>query len=85
MNDTTSGADLAAKKLPELQAMAAERGIKGARRLRKSELIDAIRGGGSTSAAPASAAAPAAAAPAAEAPAQQAAPARSEAPAEQAQ
>ena len=37
MNDTTSGADLAAKKLPELQAMAAERGIKGARRLRKGE------------------------------------------------
>ncbi|MDN5820808.1 MAG: Rho termination factor N-terminal domain-containing protein, partial [Brachybacterium sp.] len=46
MNDTTSGADLAAKKLPELQALAAERGIKGARRLRKGELIEAIRGGG---------------------------------------
>ena len=45
MNDTTSGADLAAKKLPELQAMAAERGIKGARRLRKGELIKALRGG----------------------------------------
>ena len=28
VNDTTSGADLAAKKLPELQAMAAERGWK---------------------------------------------------------
>ena len=39
MNDTTSGADLAAKKLPELQAIASELGIKGARRLRKGELI----------------------------------------------
>ncbi|WP_299304967.1 transcription termination factor Rho [uncultured Brachybacterium sp.] len=100
MNDTTSGADLAAKKLPELQAMAAERGIKGARRLRKSELIDAIRGGGSSSAAPSSAAAPTAApvtaaetpaqtAPAQTAPAQtapaQTAPAQTEAPAQQAQ
>ena len=77
MNDTTSGADLAAKKLPELQAMAAEIGIKGARRLRKSELIDAIRGGGSPSAGQA-ASTPAASgdAPAqAEAPAQQSAPA----------
>ena len=95
MNDTTSGADLAAKKLPELQAMAAERGIKGARRLRKSELIDAIRGGGSSSAAPSSAAAPTAApvtaaeTPAQTAPAQtapaQTAPAQTEAPALQAQ
>ena len=51
MNDTTSAADLAAKKLPELQAIAAERGIKGARRLRKSELIEAIRGGGAPAAA----------------------------------
>ncbi|HLQ80321.1 MAG TPA: Rho termination factor N-terminal domain-containing protein, partial [Brachybacterium sp.] len=59
MNDTTSGADLAAKKLPELQAIAVERGIKGARRLRKSELIEAIRGGGTPS--PAAADAPAAA------------------------
>ncbi|WP_193104101.1 transcription termination factor Rho [Brachybacterium sp. FME24] len=50
MNDTTSGADLAAKKLPELQAIAAGLGIKGARRLRKGELIDAIRGGGPSSA-----------------------------------
>ncbi|GAA1487276.1 transcription termination factor Rho [Brachybacterium sacelli] len=50
MNDTTSGADLAAKKLPELQAIAAGLGIKGARRLRKGELIEAIRGGGSPSA-----------------------------------
>ncbi|WP_114855346.1 transcription termination factor Rho [Brachybacterium sp. YJGR34] len=60
MNDTTSGADLAAKKLPELQSIAAGLGIKGARRLRKGELIEAIRGGGSAPAA-ASATAPAAA------------------------
>src|SRR5699024_9441771 len=66
VNDTTSGADLAAKKLPELQAIAVERGIKGARRLRKSELIEAIRGGGTPS--PAAADAPAAA-PAKDAPA----------------
>jgi len=64
VNDTTSGADLAAKKLPELQAMAAELGIKGARRLRKGELIEAIRGGGApaapaTSPAPATSSAPA--------------------------
>ncbi|MFC7458358.1 transcription termination factor Rho [Brachybacterium sp. GCM10030267] len=67
MNDTTSGADLAAKKLPELQSIAAGLGIKGARRLRKGELIDAIRGGGSTSAPSA-------------APAQQSAPAPQETP-----
>ncbi|WP_246956442.1 transcription termination factor Rho [Brachybacterium sp. Marseille-Q7125] len=52
MNDTTSGADLAAKKLPELQAMAVERGIKGARRLRKGELIEVLSGGSAPSAAP---------------------------------
>jgi len=52
VNDTTSGADLAAKKLPELQAMAAELGIKGARRLRKGELIEAIRGGAVPASAP---------------------------------
>jgi transcription termination factor Rho len=57
VNDTTSGADLAAKKLPELQAIAAERGIKGARRLRKGELIEAIRGGAAPSTAPAAPAA----------------------------
>ena len=55
VNDTTSGADLAAKKLPELQAIASELGIKGARRLRKGELIEAIRGGSAPSAAPAAA------------------------------
>src|SRR5699024_2786389 len=65
VNDTTSGADLAAKKLPELQAIAVERGIKGARRLRKSELIEAIRGGGTPPAAAAPAAAPAQDAPSA--------------------
>ena len=66
MNDTTSGADLAAKKLPELQAMAAERGIKGARRLRKGELIEALRGGAVPASAGASAPAQSAPAPAAE-------------------
>ncbi|WP_422114916.1 transcription termination factor Rho [Brachybacterium sp. UNK5269] len=66
MNDTTSGADLAAKKLPELQAIAAELGIRGARRLRKGELIDAIRAGGSASGA--------ASAPTAPAPSEQSAP-----------
>ncbi|MDN6302076.1 MAG: Rho termination factor N-terminal domain-containing protein, partial [Brachybacterium sp.] len=76
MNDTTSGADLAAKKLPELQALAAERGIKGARRLRKGELIEAIRGGGTPPTAAADAPSAPASAPAQEAPAAQ--PAQSE-------
>ncbi|HIY23093.1 MAG TPA: Rho termination factor N-terminal domain-containing protein, partial [Candidatus Brachybacterium merdigallinarum] len=72
MNDSTptDSADLAAKKLPELHAIAAERGIKGARRLRKSELIEAIRGGGTGSTSDASATPdPAASAPASAAPA----------------
>ncbi|HEX7352450.1 transcription termination factor Rho [Brachybacterium sp.] len=56
MNDTTSGADLTAKKLPELQAIAAGLGIKGARRLRKGELIEAIRGGAAPSGASSAAA-----------------------------
>ncbi|MCT1774598.1 transcription termination factor Rho [Brachybacterium sp. p3-SID957] len=49
MNDTTpstGSADLAAKKLPELQAIASSLGIKNVRRLRKGELIEAIRSGG---------------------------------------
>ena len=54
MNDTTptsvESADLAAKRLPELQTIAAGLGIKGARRLRKNDLIEAIRGSGSASA-----------------------------------
>ena len=66
VNDTTSGADLAAKKLPELQAMAAERGIKGARRLRKGELIEALRGGAVPASTGSSAPAQSAPAPAAE-------------------
>lgn len=55
MNDTTpsnGNADLAAKKLPELQAIASSIGIKNVRKLRKGELIEAIR----TGAAPAGAA-----------------------------
>src|SRR5699024_1718769 len=54
VNDTTptsvESADLAAKRLPELQTIAAGLGIKGARRLRKNDLIEAIRGSGSASA-----------------------------------
>ena len=96
MNDTTSGADLAAKKLPELQAIASELGIKGARRLRKGELIEAIRGGSAPSAAPAAASdtsagaeasaqneAPTRRARSRTAPAEQSAPAAQDAPAEQ--
>jgi transcription termination factor Rho len=49
VNDTSAPqsdrASLAALKLPELQQIAAGLGIKGARRLRKNELIDAIGGG----------------------------------------
>ncbi|MGP9693292.1 transcription termination factor Rho [Brachybacterium sp. AOP25-B2-12] len=74
MTDTTTAGEpssLAAKKLPELQAMAAELGIKGARRLRKGELVEAIRSGGRNVPAAASAAAPAASA-ASTAPAQSA-------------
>jgi transcription termination factor Rho len=71
-----SGTGLSAKVLPELQKMAAELGISGTGRMRKSQLIAAIQekqGGGSgdsAPAAPAEAAAPAAAeqAPAAERP-----------------
>lgn len=54
MNDTTptsgDSADLAAKRLPELQTIAAGLGIKGARRLRKNDLIEAIHAGDSASA-----------------------------------
>ncbi|MGW9827268.1 transcription termination factor Rho [Brevibacterium pityocampae] len=63
---------LTALRLPQLQEMAAGLGIKGYRRLRKSDLIDAINSaGGRQSAAPArrSQAAEAPAAPVAEAPA----------------
>src|SRR5699024_9088265 len=53
VNDTTptsvESADLAAKRLPELQTIAAGLGIKGARRLRKNDWIEAIRGSGSAS------------------------------------
>ncbi|MFI7126639.1 transcription termination factor Rho [Nonomuraea sp. NPDC050153] len=61
-----SGTGLSAKVLPELQKMAAELGISGTGRMRKSQLIAAIQekqGGGPGEAAPASA--PAAEAPAA--------------------
>ncbi|MEV1172667.1 Rho termination factor N-terminal domain-containing protein, partial [Nonomuraea sp. NPDC049784] len=61
-----SGTGLSAKVLPELQKMAAELGISGTGRMRKSQLIAAIQekqGGGSGEGAPAPA--PAAEAPAA--------------------
>ncbi|WP_106507042.1 transcription termination factor Rho [Brachybacterium timonense] len=47
MNDSTPTSDtsLASKKLPELQAIASGMGIKGVRRLRKGELIEAISTG----------------------------------------
>ena len=47
VNDSTPTSDtsLASKKLPELQAIASEMGIKGVRRLRKGELIEAISTG----------------------------------------
>ncbi|GAA2206069.1 hypothetical protein GCM10009850_015270 [Nonomuraea monospora] len=72
-----SGTGLSAKVLPELQKMAAELGISGTGRMRKSQLIAAIQekqGGGSGDGAPTAAAvaepapAPAEAAPAAERP-----------------
>ncbi|MFC0673427.1 transcription termination factor Rho [Brachybacterium hainanense] len=69
MNDTTSATSdsswLQAKKLPELQGIAADLGIKNVRRLRKGELIDAIRSGGGSApaAAPAAKKNPAAGAP----------------------
>ena len=91
-------AELALKRLPELQALAAERGITGAAKLRKGELVDiladnqdgtAAQNGapapaadGAAPAAEPSDAAPAAEAPAAEAPAE--APAAKAAPARRA-
>ena len=47
MTDTTNaaGGDLSSLKVAQLQQIAAQLGIKGARRMRKSELIDALRAG----------------------------------------
>ena len=42
MTDVDARADLSRLKLPELQALAAERGIVGASKLRKGELVDAL-------------------------------------------
>ena len=54
MNDNyTDAAELSAKRLPELQAIATSMGIRGVRKLRKGELIEAIRTG-KTPSAPAS-------------------------------
>src|SRR5690606_20255649 len=60
----SSHAELAAMRLPELQALAAERGITGASKLRKGDLVDAINENQNTPAdGAASAAAPAKRAP----------------------
>ncbi|WJY97357.1 transcription termination factor Rho [Corynebacterium fournieri] len=45
MTDTGTAAELAAKKLPELRKIAAEKGLKGTSGLRKGELIQAITTG----------------------------------------
>ena len=46
VNDNhTDAAELSAKRLPELQAIATSMGIRGVRKLRKGELIEAIRTG----------------------------------------
>ncbi|QYH36560.1 transcription termination factor Rho [Salinibacterium sp. M195] len=72
-----SRAALSALRLPELQAMAAERGITGTSKLRKGELVEAINEKNSTTKSSAPAAAKAEAAPVTEAaPAAEAAPAR---------
>ncbi|WNM23808.1 transcription termination factor Rho [Demequina capsici] len=50
MTDTTTASDntaaLTALKLPQLQALAAELGVSGTARMRKSDLVEAIRHGG---------------------------------------
>ncbi|MDO5662398.1 MAG: Rho termination factor N-terminal domain-containing protein, partial [Brachybacterium sp.] len=56
--DTGANTPLESKKLPELQAMASQLGMKGVRRLRKGELIEAIRNGGQTTAASSTTSAP---------------------------
>jgi transcription termination factor Rho len=69
----TDRAALSRLKLPELQALAAERGIAGAAKLRKGELVDSLSDTPEAEA-PASDAAPAADAPATDAPVTEAAP-----------
>ncbi|MEO6533442.1 MAG: transcription termination factor Rho [Pseudolysinimonas sp.] len=46
MTDVDARADLSRLKLPELQALAAERGIAGASKLRKGDLVDALSADG---------------------------------------
>lgn len=57
-SDTSASSDLGKMKLPELRALAAQRGLRGTSRMRKSELIDALKGapsgGAKREAAPAS-------------------------------
>ena len=75
MTDTTEidaaapAADLSALRLPQLQAVASQLGITGTARMRKSELVAAIRGRQQGSAAPPPAAPSRASAPAGSAPA----------------
>jgi len=49
VTDVVARADLSRLKLPELQALAAERGIAGASKLRKGELVDALSDDAQTS------------------------------------
>ena len=63
------GGALSSFRLPELQAIASEMGIKGTAKMRKSDLVSAIRDGRGSSDAATRAAAPAQAAPAEAAPA----------------
>jgi transcription termination factor Rho len=46
VTDVVARADLSRLKLPELQALAAERGMSGASKLRKGELVDALSADG---------------------------------------
>ena len=64
------GGALSSFRLPELQAIASEMGIKGTAKMRKSDLVSAIRDGRGSSDAATRAAAPAQAAPAQAAPAE---------------
>lgn len=64
MTDTTTAAAdntaaLSAMKLPQLQALASELGVSGTAKMRKSDLVEAIKNGGAPVSAPAAEAAPA--------------------------
>ncbi|WP_436406547.1 Rho termination factor N-terminal domain-containing protein, partial [Acidipropionibacterium jensenii] len=57
----SQGTDLSARLLPELRAIGSQMGIKGARTMRKADLVVAIREGGFSPASAGSTAAPASA------------------------